>query len=60
MKLWIFSDLHLEFGSRFDVDPPADADVAISAGDVLMKGVVPTQRWLGERLCASFQDRNGA
>jgi Icc-related predicted phosphoesterase len=50
MKLWIFSDLHLEFGSRFDVDPPPDADVAICAGDVLTKGVVPSLRWLGERL----------
>lgn len=50
MKLWIFSDLHLEFGSRFDVDPPADADVALCAGDVLTKGVVPSLRWLGERL----------
>ncbi|QRM45762.1 metallophosphoesterase [Rhizobium sp. BG4] len=50
MKLWIFSDLHLEFGSRFDVAPPSDADVAICAGDVLTKGVVPSLRWLGERL----------
>jgi len=50
MKLWIFSDLHLEFGQRFNVDPPLDADVAICAGDVLTKGVVPSLRWLGERL----------
>ncbi|MDM9628562.1 metallophosphoesterase [Rhizobium sp. S152] len=50
MKLWIFSDLHLEFGSRFNVDPPSDADIAICAGDVLTNGVVPSLRWLGERL----------
>lgn len=34
MKLWIISDLHQDFG-RFDIDPPADADIAVIAGDVV-------------------------
>lgn len=33
MKLWIFSDLHQDHG-RFDLEPPADAEVAIAAGDI--------------------------
>lgn len=33
MKLWIISDLHQDHG-RFDIEPPADADVAILAGDI--------------------------
>lgn len=33
MNLWIFSDLHQDFG-RFDLDPPVNADVAIAAGDI--------------------------
>lgn len=33
MKLWIISDLHQDFGA-FDIEPPADADVAILAGDI--------------------------
>lgn len=34
MKLWIFSDLHMDHGA-FDLEPPADADVAVIAGDVV-------------------------
>ncbi len=33
MNLWIFSDTHMDFG-RFDLEPPANADVAIAAGDI--------------------------
>lgn len=33
MNLWIFSDLHHDHG-RFNLEPPAKADVAIAAGDI--------------------------
>lgn len=33
MNLWIFSDTHMDHG-RFSLDPPANADVAIAAGDI--------------------------
>lgn len=50
MKIWIVSDLHLEFGEPFDVEPPLDADVMVCAGDVLIKGVIPSMAWLTKRL----------
>jgi Icc-related predicted phosphoesterase len=46
MRAWVVSDLHLEFGRRFDVPVPPDADVMICAGDILVKGIVPTLEWL--------------
>lgn len=46
MRIWVFSDIHLEFGSRFQVTPPDDIDVIVCAGDVLDKGVVPSIEWL--------------
>ena len=33
MKLWVFSDLHQDFG-KFDLPIPDNADIAIAAGDV--------------------------
>ena len=50
MKLWVFSDLHLEFSEL--AHPPAipDADVCVVAGDVLDRGIVPSIRWLGENI----------
>ncbi|MGO6992133.1 metallophosphoesterase [Rhizobium ruizarguesonis] len=48
MKLWVLSDLHLEFGQPFLQTPPADADVMICAGDVLDKGIVPSLQWLAD------------
>jgi len=46
MRAWIVSDLHLEFGRRFALPVPTDADVMICAGDLLVKGIVPTLEWL--------------
>jgi len=46
MKAWIVSDLHLEFGRPFDAPVPGEADVMICAGDILVKGIVPTLDWL--------------
>ncbi|NLS07659.1 phosphatase [Rhizobium sp. P32RR-XVIII] len=48
MRIWIISDLHLEFGWPFDELPPDKADVLICAGDVLTKGVVPSIKWLAK------------
>ncbi len=48
MKLWVLSDLHLEFDQPFSQSPPADADVMVCAGDVLDKGVIPSLRWLAD------------
>ncbi|WP_426236551.1 metallophosphoesterase [Pararhizobium sp. DWP1-1-3] len=50
MKIWIVSDLHLEFGESFDVEPPSDADVMVCAGDVLIKGVLPSMAWLTKKM----------
>lgn len=49
MKLWILSDLHLEFRSLDDLDLP-DADVCVVAGDVLEGGLVPSIDWVGEKI----------
>lgn len=48
MKLWIISDLHLEFGEPFLQTPPEDIDVLVCAGDVLTKGLVPSIQWLAD------------
>jgi Icc-related predicted phosphoesterase len=44
VKLWIISDLHLEFGDHFEPVIP-DADVCVVAGDV-MQGCGNAIRWL--------------
>jgi len=46
MKAWIISDLHLEFKQRFDIPVPDGAEVMICAGDIQVKGIVPTLEWL--------------
>ncbi len=46
MKAWIVSDLHLEFGRPFDEPVPQGADVTICAGDIMVKGIIPTLEWL--------------
>ncbi|KPH05027.1 phosphatase [Rhizobium acidisoli] len=48
MKLWVLSDLHLEFGQPFLQSPPDDADVMVCAGDVLDKGIIPSLQWLAD------------
>ncbi|MDQ0318602.1 Icc-related predicted phosphoesterase [Pararhizobium capsulatum DSM 1112] len=50
MKIWMVSDLHLEFGEPFNVEPPSDADIMVCAGDVLIKGVIPSLAWLTKRM----------
>lgn len=48
MKLWVLSDLHLEFDQPFSQSPPDDADVMVCAGDVLDKGIIPSLQWLAD------------
>jgi len=48
MRIWIVSDLHLEFQWPFEESPPYNVDVLVCAGDVLIKGVVPSIKWLAK------------
>jgi Icc-related predicted phosphoesterase len=50
LKLWIFSDIHLEFGDIALPDPVPDADVCVVAGDILTRGIVPSLEWLAARV----------
>jgi Icc-related predicted phosphoesterase len=50
MKLWIFSDLHLEFDDIELPNPLPEADVCIVAGDILTKGILPSLKWLAARI----------
>ncbi|TPK78207.1 metallophosphoesterase [Mesorhizobium sp. B2-4-17] len=50
MKIWVISDLHLEFGEGFKPAFP-EADVCIAAGDI-MQGVGNSIRWL-DRMVAT-------
>ncbi|MBB3914600.1 metallophosphoesterase [Rhizobium fabae] len=55
MRLWIASDLHLEFyGAKATFELP-DADVFVCAGDVLDKGIVPSLEWLAETIAPTMQ-----
>ncbi len=54
MKLWIISDLHLEFGQPFVQSPPPDADVLVCAGDLLTRGIVPSIEWLAANIPSSM------
>ncbi|MGO6818971.1 metallophosphoesterase [Rhizobium ruizarguesonis] len=54
MKLWIISDLHLEFGQPFLQPPPPDADVLVCAGDILTRGIVPSIEWLAANIPSSM------
>lgn len=48
MKLWIFSDLHLEYDHHFELTPP-DADVCVVAGDV-RRGCGNSIKWLSQNV----------
>lgn len=48
MRIWIVSDLHLEFGWPFKETRPDNIDVLVCAGDLLTKGVVPSIDWLAK------------
>lgn len=50
MRLWIFSDLHLEFSPLEEPLAIPDADVCVVAGDILTKGIVPSIEWLAANI----------
>lgn len=54
MKIWVVSDLHLEFGVPFRQPAPVDADVLVCAGDLLTRGVVPSIEWLARNIDPSL------
>jgi Icc-related predicted phosphoesterase len=54
MKLWIISDLHLEFGQPFVQPAPPDADVLVCAGDLLTRGIGPSIEWLAANIPSSM------
>lgn len=53
MRLWIVSDLPLEFGRPF-VQTPPDSDVLVCAGDLLTRGIVPGIEWLAANIPSSM------
>lgn len=50
MKLWLISDLHIEFRVQFNHPPPKETDVVVCAGDIATKGIVPSLRWLADTI----------
>lgn len=48
MRLWVISDLHLEF-AEWRPSPP-DADVCVVAGDVLTRGPEHSIEWLAQHI----------
>lgn len=54
MRIWVFSDLHLEFGEAFNQPPPDDVDVLVCAGDLLTRGVVSSIEWLAAHVPSSM------
>jgi predicted phosphodiesterase len=50
MKVWIFSDLHLEFDRTFSLMEVLDADVCICAGDILDGGITSSINYLRENV----------
>ena len=49
MKIWILSDLHLNVSALAELDIP-EADVCVVAGDIFTHNVVPSLRWLDDRI----------
>lgn len=55
MKIWLFSDLHLEFSSMpKDFEVPK-ADLCIAAGDIHTKGGARSLQWLNEVIAPSME-----
>lgn len=54
MRVWIFSDLHLEHDPAFDGFTPPDAELCICAGDLADGGIVPSILWLVKHVLPSM------
>jgi Icc-related predicted phosphoesterase len=50
MRLWVFSDLHLNFASMKTPYEVPEADVCVVAGDVLVKGPDRSIQWLADNI----------
>ncbi|MEB2843264.1 phosphatase [Rhizobiales bacterium RZME27] len=50
MRIWVMSDLHLEFTALSLPLTIPQADVCVVAGDVLTRGVVPSLEWLADNV----------
>jgi Icc-related predicted phosphoesterase len=53
MKIWLFSDLHLEYAPLAQLPTPR-ADVCVAAGDILNKGIIPSLDWLSANIAPSM------
>ena len=53
MKIWLFSDLHLEHTPLASLKPP-EADVCVAAGDIKANGIVPSLEWLNTNIAPSM------
>ena len=53
MRLWILSDLHLEYAALTEPLEPPDADVCVMAGD-LCRGIDNGIRWLAEKIAPAM------
>jgi len=52
MKVWILSDLHLEFSGLSKLEMP-DADICVVSGDIQSNGIVNSLQWLNDRVAMS-------
>jgi Icc-related predicted phosphoesterase len=53
MKIWLFSDLHLEHTPLPELQAP-EADLCIAAGDILDKGIIPSLDWLNANIASKM------
>lgn len=53
MRLWILSDLHLEYADLREPLQPPDADVCVMAGD-LCRGIDNGIRWLAQHIAPAM------
>ncbi len=53
MKIWVLSDLHLEFADLKEPLDPPDADVCVMAGD-LCRGIDNGVRWLARHIAPAM------
>jgi Icc-related predicted phosphoesterase len=53
MKIWVLSDLHLEFADLKEPLEPPDADVCVVAGD-LCRGIDNGVRWLAKHIAPAM------
>lgn len=52
MRIWVMSDLHLEFAELLLPLTIPQTDVCVVAGDVLTKGVVPSLEWIAQNIAS--------